>query len=187
MPDWRDEASKILESAWHQSLKIVLWGPGDPGRKGSDYKRRAYNKRVQIKEVLSDIFLRAGTVPQVYMSEDPEMQNLAPDITDKLLQETLQARTADLVLALAVPGSRGVDLEIDFFVPNFPWIRDKIYILLPKQFVKAKGLVKEVFDFLKPDHLVGYSQKEFDECKVATEKAVRIATAAALNKRLRDV
>ena len=76
--------------------------------------------------------------------------------------------------------SRGTDLELDHFVPKYPWFRDKVFVLLPEQYVPPQGLVAEVFDHLKDEQVQGFSQDEFDSCHVATVKAVKAAHTVAL-------
>jgi len=179
MPDWQAEANEIRASAHFEAIKILVWGPGDPGAGASEERRRAYAKRVQIKDVLRREFPRA----EVYFSEDTEMINLSQGIRGQLRREALQARSADLVIMLDI--SRGADLELDHFVPTYPWFREKVYVFLPEAFVPPRGLVSEVFDYLRRDQVEGFTDQEFTECHVATRKAVQIGETVALEKRLR--
>lgn len=179
MSAYRDEARRIIEDAHHEPIRILVWGPGDPGSKGSAQKRQAYEKRVQIRETLRHEFPRG----EVYFSEDPEMTQIAAGIRGQLRREALQASLSDLVLMLDV--SRGTDLELDHFVPTYSWFREKVYVFLPQRYVPPKGLVREVFDYLRPDQIEGFSPKDFRECTLATEKAVQVAETVALEMRLR--
>jgi hypothetical protein len=180
LPNWREEASELLEVARYKPLRILVWGPGHPGGNAAADKLKLYNKRVQIKTVLRAQFPHST----VFMSEDQEMQELVRGIKGKLLQEAFQARTADLVLMLDTSG--GVHLELDHFVPTYPWFRHKTYVLLPEEHVPPKGLAAEVFNYLTPDHVIGFSQAEFDNCTVVTQKAVNIATTVAVDQLLRE-
>ena len=177
---WHEEADKYINAARKYPLRILVWGPGKPDKRATPEERKPYEKRVQIKSVLRKHFPNA----EVYMSEDPEMNALAPGVKDKLKREAIQARTADLVLVLAI--GRGTALEIDHFVTTYPWIRDKMYILLQKRYVRTKGLVKEVYKLLSDNQIEGYTDHEFHECLVATVKAVDIATEVGLARVLRD-
>lgn len=81
--------------------------------------------------------------------------------------------------------SRGADLELDHFVPTYSWFRDKVFVFLPQRYIPPRGLVREIFDYLKPEQVEGFSPKEFRECVVATEKAVQVAETVALDMQLR--
>lgn len=178
MPDWRAEAQEIRKSFRYENIKILVWGPGDPGDGASQDKRLAYAKRLQIRDILRQEFPRA----EVYFSEDPEMIQISEGIRGQLRKEALQARTADLVLMLDI--SRGTDLELDYFVPKYPWFREKVYIFLPEEYVRSRGLVREILDYLHPNQIEGFTDDEFRKCHVATRKAVSIAETVALDKRL---
>jgi hypothetical protein len=178
MTYFTEEADDIRNRARNVRLRILVWGPGKPEPTASPRERLGYEKRCQIKEVLRDSFKNA----EVYFSEDPEMEAIGADIEDKLLKEALQASASDLIVILAI--SRGSELELDYFVPTYPWIRDKIHVFLPKRYVSppSNGLVSEVFKYLRPEQVEGYTDSEFKRCKVATEKAVRVADTFALRK-----
>ncbi|MHC4461819.1 MAG: hypothetical protein ACYS30_10350 [Planctomycetota bacterium] len=175
MPNWVDEANEIRASARLVHIKILVWGPGDPGSGASDETRKSYEKRIQIRQVLRSGFPRA----EVYFSEDSEMMTIGEGIIGQLRKEALQARNADLVLMLDI--GRGADLELDHFVPTYSWFREKVYVFLPEEFVPPRGLVKEVFDYLRPDQVEGFTDQEFEDCDVATQKAVRIAETLAVD------
>ena len=177
---FKERATKILENAKYQPINILVWGPGNPGVSADNDKILAYQKRIQIKEVLRKNFPRA----EVYFSEDREMISISEGISGQLRKEALQARAAALIIMLDI--SRGADLELDYFVPNFPWFRDKVHVFLPEEYVPPKGLVKEVYNFLKPEQVEGFSKKEFNTCYVATFKAVRAAHTIALANFLKE-
>jgi len=106
------EYQKIKETARCQPITILVWGPGDPGDGASPEKIKAYQKRLKIKTHLRERFPSAG----VFFSEDKEMQELALTGQSQLEKQAVQARIAHLVLMLDI--SRGVDLEVDHFIPK---------------------------------------------------------------------
>lgn len=170
------EYQKIKETARCQPITILVWGPGDPGDGASSEKVKAYQKRLKIKTYLREKFPSAG----VFFSEDKEMQDLALTGQSQLEIQAVQARIAHLVLMLDL--TRGVDLEVDHFIPKYPWFREKAYVLLPEQYVSTKGLTETVLDMLGSDHIIGFSGIEFDSCKLVTEKVDEIAHTVALNR-----
>jgi hypothetical protein len=180
MINWKNEADGIRRDAHYVPIKILVWGPGDPGSGAPSEKRKGYEKRLQIRDILRTSFPRA----EVYFSEDPELVEISKPINGTLRKEALQARIADLVLMLDV--SRGVDLELDYFVSNYPWFREKVHVFLPERFVPPKGLVKEVFDYLKPNQVEGFTDQEFEDCYVATQRSICAAEAVALDYVLRS-
>ena len=146
----------------------------------SKEEQESYEKRLQIKAVLKREFPNAG----VYFSDDPEMEELSRDIDDQLLKQAFQARTVDGIIHLDI--GRGTYLELDHFIPTYPWIRDKMYVLQQDKYASSQGLVtRNVFDLLKTNHISHFSEAEFRECKVATEKAPRCVFQIAVNKVLR--
>jgi len=174
MSEFAQEAERIKENIFKEKIRILIWGPGKPKSNASLYKQRAYNKRVQIKRVLRKKF-RNG---EVYFSEDKKMKGIAKEITGKLEKEAFQAKIADLILVLAI--SRGANLELDHFIPTYPWFREKVRILLPKKYIKSQGLASSIYEFLRPNQIEGFTTQEFNRCKLATEKAVRIAKEAVI-------
>lgn len=180
MGRWKDEADEIRRGVHYVPIKILVWGPGDPGSGAPDEKRKGYEKRLQIRDLLRTSFPHA----EVYFSEDTEMVEVGEAVSGQLRREALQARIADLVLMLDI--SRGADLELDHFVPTYPWFREKVHVFLPERFVNSQGLVGEVFDYLRRDQVEGFTDEEFETCLVATEKAIRVAETVALAHRLRS-
>lgn len=178
MSDWRIEAQNILSACYYVPLKILVWGPGDPGEDASPEKQGAFKKRLQIKDVLKEQFPRS----EVHFSEDSEMIQITTGIEGQLRKEALQARTADMVLMLDI--SRGVDLELDYFLPRFPWFRDKVHVFLPQQYVSSKSLVKVILDYLRSDQFEGFTDEDFQTCTLATRKAVKATVGFALDKHL---
>ena len=175
MGRFEERAKQIKEDVKYETINILVWGPGDPGSDAPSEKRRAYEKRIQIKEVLRKEFPRA----EVYLSEDTEMIKIAEGIHGQLKKEALQASAADLILILDI--RRGADLELDHFVATYSWFRDKVFVFLPEQYVPpTQGLVAEVFNYLTENQVEGFSEQEFKDCTVATVKAVRAAHTTAM-------
>lgn len=170
----KEDAERIKQDAKYEPITILIWGPGNPGQRAPLERRKAYNKRLQIKEALIKEFPRAS----IHFSEDTEMVEIGEGIIGQLRIEALQARVSNIVLMLDV--SRGTNLELDHFVPMYPWFRDKVHVFLPEKYVTAQGLVSEVLKYVPHDQVEGFSDEEFDRCDVATIKAVRAALSAAL-------
>lgn len=180
MSDYEREAAQLLQRAFNSDLRILVWGPGDPGPTGSAQRRAAYAKRVQIRDELRSRFPNAG----VYFSEDPEMVELTKDVREQLRKQALQARVSDLTIMLDI--GRGVDLELDHFVKTYPWFRSKAHVFLPANFVNTPGLVAEVLQELPRQNVEGYSKAEYKRCDVARRKAVEVAHGLALDKVLSE-
>lgn len=85
MTSYGDEARRIIDNAHYEAIKILVWGPGNPGQKASATKRRAYEKRLEIRKVLKEQFPRAD----VQFSEDPEMIRIARGVRGQLRKEAL--------------------------------------------------------------------------------------------------
>lgn len=172
---YTERANRIRENARHEPIVMLVWGPGNPGKNALPDKLKAYEKRLKIKKHLRKMFPRA----EVFFSEDKEMKEPAQTGQSQLQAEAMQAKNADLILMLDL--GRGVDLELDHFIPKYPWFRDKVYVFLPIQYVSTKGLVAEVFDKLESHHIIGFSEQEFETCKLVTEKAFEVAHTVAMD------
>lgn len=180
MADYRSEAEKYLSRAFDSDIKVLVWGPGDPGPDGSAEHRAAYAKRVQILDELQRRFPRA----EIHFSEAPEMVALTHDVRGQLRKQALQARVSDVIVMLDV--GRGVDLELDHFVPTYPWFRSKVHVFLPERFVDSPGLVDQVLSLLPRDSVEGFSAEAFERCDVARTMAVQVVQSVALDRLLRE-
>ena len=169
----------VFDDARYEPINVLVWGPGDPGPDAPPEKAIAYKKRTEIREFAKQEFHRA----EVYFSEDDDLNQLTGDVLGLLRQQAVQAAAAHLVIMLDV--GRGVDLELDHFIPTYPWMRDRVYVLLPEQYAPPRGMVKEVFDYLKPEQVVGFSDTELRQCEVVTKKAFRILLTTAVASYLR--
>lgn len=170
------EYQKMMVTARCQPITILVWGPGDPGVGADLEKVKAYQKRLKIKTYLRERFPSAG----VFFSEDKEMKELALTGQSQLETQAVQASIAQLILMLDL--TRGVHLELDYFIPKYPWFREKAYVLLPEKYVSTAGLVGNVFDMLEKDHIIGFSEIEFESCKLVTEKVDGVAHNIALKQ-----
>ena len=178
MADFRDEAAEIRTLAYFVHLKVLVWGPGDPGPRAPADKKKAYQKRLQIRQELRNRFGRA----EVYFSEDREMIKLAKGVRGQLRREALQAMSSDLVVMLDL--GRGVALELDHFLPTYDWFPPKVHLLLPRKYVATKGLVGEVYQYLRDDQIDGFTPNQFQKCSVASTMAVEAAFGRALDMML---
>ena len=174
MSRWEAEIEDIKEEIRKESIRILVWGPGDPGEDVPAEKRTGWEKRKEIRQILDDIY----TYAEVRLSEDREMLKASNWVSGKLLQEAIQASKAHLVIMLDT-GSRGLHLELDYFPLRYSWFSKKAHVFIPKRYIDSEGLVGEVFKELNPDRLEGYTEEEFETCTLATEKAVRAADTAA--------
>ena len=52
MGTYKKEADEIRKSTFWEPMKILVWGPGNPGKNASLSKQKAYKKRLKIKSVL---------------------------------------------------------------------------------------------------------------------------------------
>jgi hypothetical protein len=179
MSRFKEEAEKIKENARYEPINILVWGPGDPGENASLDKRKAYEKRLKIKNHLREKFPRA----EVFLSED--LKELVMERQEILKAQAIQAKIAHLILILDL--GRGVDLEIDYFIPAYPWFREKAYVFLPERYVSKKGLVTEVLGKLEDSHIIGFSEQEFESCKLVTEMSVQLADIIAMDCRIRQL
>jgi len=168
--DIKDFLNKVKKTT---HMNILVWGPGDPGPTGLDYNKKAYAKRLQIKDVLKATFDDVD----VFFSEDPEMR-VATDLTsNELLREAIQVEKADIIIVLDV--SRGTNLELDHYILSNARSRDKFHVFIHQNYFPVTGLVKSVFDKLSDDQIEGFSDDDFDKCSLATKKAVNAVHACA--------
>ena len=177
---WEQEEEKLRRLARKQELRILVWGPGDPGTGGDAASQQRYKKRVQMRDAVQAAF----TESEVRFSEDPVLVNSTAYIPGQLRKEAVHASAAHVVLMLDV--SRGVDLELDHFVPTYTWFRDKAYVFLPEAYVGTSGLVSDVLQYLREDQVRGFSQDDLDSCRLATQVSVEIVDAVAMDYLLRQ-
>ncbi len=181
MSPYDQEAQEHLDFARRQNLKFLIWGPGNPGEEAPKEQQAGYRKRCQIRDLIrnGDRFGYA----KAYFSEDEEMVKLTQGLHNQLIAEAFQALNVDGVIVLDI--SRGANLELDTYIPTYPWFRDIVYVLLPGQYIGAGGLADEVLNQLDTRRVIGYTQEEFDSCNVATVKAMEIADTVAMAKYLK--
>jgi hypothetical protein len=162
---------RLKEDAKEQQLVILVWGPGDPGAGGSREKKKYWEKRNQIRDLLSTQF----PASQIYLSEASELRDHTRDLEDLLTEELVHAAVADCILVLDV--SRGAHVEVDRFSTNRQ-VAPKLRILLPAEEV-GRGLVHDVHKHLR---VTGFTDDEFRRCSLASEKAINIVLSVALKK-----
>jgi hypothetical protein len=174
MNDFEHEEQEIIALARQQRLKVLIWGPGDPGERDDPVAQKGYAKRRHIRGELKKNFPRS----QVTFSEELEKSEV---IIGTLTQEAIQAKIADLVIILDI--SRGADLELDYFT-KYSWFRQKVWLLVPKEYVNTTGIIAEVFKLIPKDQMHGFTAEEFDRCDVAKIMSVNIVTTVAALKLL---
>lgn len=165
--------------ARRQSLRVLVWGPGKPDSDATTEQVRRYKKRCDIRDEVASAFKES----EVHFSEDPELDRLTAGTRRLLRKEALHAKWAHVVLMLDV--SRGVDLELDHFVPSYPWFRDKAYVFLPQRYVGATGLVSDVLNLLPRSQVIGFTDDDFSACRIAKKMAVDIVDEIASDQLLR--
>jgi len=173
MSRFKEEIQRIRDSARFEPINILVWGPGKPSGSAHPDKHKAYQKRLKIKSHLKEIFQRA----EVFFSEDLIDQTLTGQ--GILQAQAIHAKIAHLILVLDL--GRGVDLELDHFIPTYPWFREKVYVFLPDRYVPPKGLVEEVFNKLETNRIIGFNEQEFNECTLVTFKVVEVADTIAMD------
>lgn len=179
MNKWRSKHLEIFDEFKQSRLHILVWGPGDPGEKGTTEQKEYYSKRVQIKKELIKEFPRSA----VAFSEDKALKKASRELDNKLLAEATQAKVADVVLILDY--GRGAGLEIDHFITTYSWFKDKVYVLIKNEYVDSNGLIQEVYNEISKYRIVGYSKEEFKRCDVATVHASQAVLNVAVGIGLR--
>jgi hypothetical protein len=158
-------------------LAVLVWGPGDPGPNGNPLLLRYWQKRNQIKKQLEQVFPNS----EVRFSEDPELREATRGFLTPIDEELVQASSADCILVLDV--SRGAHVEVDRF-SEYPNIAASMVVFIPEEHVGGTGLVSHVHSRLQ---VVGFSERDFAQCRVATEIAVAAVEARANDKLLGPV
>jgi hypothetical protein len=177
MNQFEDEAQRIIDTAARQvELRVLIWGPGDPGEGGSPEAKDGYEKRCLIRKELREKFPQS----QFEFSEDIHIRRIIGSVR----REAVHAASAHLVIILDINcGARGVHLEIDHFT-QYPWFRSKVWLLIPKEYLDTKGLVADVYKLIPDDQIQGYTPDQFKLCHVAKEMSVGIVETVATEKYL---
>lgn len=162
----------LYRQAKSQQLVILVWGPGQPSPGAVGDPLLYWNKRVQIRDVLSREFPNS----EVLFSEHAALRDYTRDLEDLLTEELVHAAVADCILVLDV--SRGAHVEVDRFSEK-PSIAANMRILIPERFVGTTGLVGSVHQDLR---VKGFSDDELTRCVVATEMVVKIVLSFAIRK-----
>lgn len=172
MDRFNQEIQRVKEDIRYQPIKVLVWGPGQPGSDSDEERKRGYRKREQIRQEVSTTFPRT----EVYFSEELMPIDLANG--RPLLREAVHARISDLIIILDL--GRGVDLELGHFIPGYPWFRDKAFLLIKEEYVGTNGLVGEIHDYLPSNQIRRFSEEEFNNCEVATKLAIEATEVACL-------
>ncbi len=77
---------------------------------------------------------------------------------------------------------RGAHVEVDRF-SAYPVIASKMRVLIPKRFVKSKGLASMVHKKLD---VRGFTDHQFDQCTLAKKICVDLIYAVAIEKLMRN-
>ncbi len=178
MSSWVDGERELRARARAQELRVLIWGPAPSGTDPN--ARRRYDKRLKFRETVVAAFPNA----KVAFSEDDLLQDVTSYIRGQHRKEAVHAKLADLVVMLDI--SRGVDFELDHFVPTYPWFRDKVVVFLPEQFVSGTGLAREVLDYIPRNQVEPFSDSDFDACTLATQQLLRVVDAFAVNRFLQQ-
>ena len=179
MNEFLKAATDSFEDLRWQPLKILIWGPGKPSRSSTIAKKKRYRKRLQIKTILRQLYKRAD----VYFPEDIRIRRMVRKIRSERDKALFIADMSDLIISLDM--SRGADAEIDDFIPNFPSIKEKTYILIRNRYLNTSSYVENaIFEDLPDSHLIGFSDWHYNKCNVATKMAPDIALSAAIRMKL---
>lgn len=173
---YSDKIRLLRNQAKREEITVLIWGPGDPGPTGDIERQKYWTKRVQIKEVLQREFPNA----EIAFSEDRELRELTAGLEDLLVEELVHAAVADCILVLDV--SRGAHVEVDRLTA-YPLVAQKIRLLLPERFVGTTGLVSVIHQGVR---VSGYTDADFEACRLATKQCVDIVLSIAIDKRLRS-
>lgn len=173
MKDYKEETRKTMDLARQQELTVLVWGPGDPGKSGSPEAIEAYEKRCLIRQVLRDKFPRS----EIDFSENRPNE----EILGQLEKQLVDASNADAVIILDM--SRGAHLELDFFT-RYPWFREKVWLLVKREYLGTTGLVAEVFKLIPQNQIQGFTDEEFKRSDVAKIMSVKAVTTVAVRKLL---
>jgi len=162
---WTKEFERIYENGKLQSApRIVLWGPAPADREG--YKKR---KKVELE------IRKEHPSAAVLLPEHHEAGKITRAFAINLvLQELLQAKGADLIIALAF--SPGVSAEIALCLSNHEIAR-RLIIIAPESL--RKTFLGELIKVLKVHYV---KDQELVNCKKARELCRREVRAWVIAK-----
>ncbi len=179
MTEYEEAAEESLKELYWQPMKILIWGPGKPGSTSTAAARKRYQKRLDIRNVLRQLFKRSD----VNFPEDRSIRKLVKRIRSERDKSLFIADMSDLIISLDM--SRGADAEIDDFLPNFPGIKEKVCVLIRKKYLNSSSyVVNAIFEGLPDKHLIGFSDYSYNKCNLATKTVPEIALSAAIRKKL---
>lgn len=153
--DFKSGLQAHAEELENTLVKVLFWGPGE-------YSKQHYEKRMQIVDHLRG----SATANDVFTSEllDDEGPQLLKDLSLRDREE-LHAQEADLIFILLVSEKQvtGPDSELLSF-GHEKRFRDKMWILLPKDWKKAGYLAEGVKAFPE-ERKKRYTFKQIKDCK----------------------
>jgi hypothetical protein len=170
-----DRIQSLYRRAKREDLVVLVWGPGDPGAAGSPELQKYWQKRQKIRDSLADVFKSS----EILFSESGSLRDHTRDLQNLLTEELVHAAAADCILVLDV--SRGAHVEVDR-LSGYAVIAQKIRVLIPDRYVGSSGLVKVIHDKLA---VVGFSEDEFTDCRLATDKCVKLVLSVAIEKMMK--
>lgn len=184
MIGFRDAAEELKDCAQEGAeLRVLIWGPGNPGEHAPENRVLAWKKRCLIRKVLRSVF----PCSDIKFSE--EIDTPKGDL-DLLVRETAHAAKADVVIILDM--SPGANVERDYFIPRYNWFRQKVFLLVPKQKdgdprpSDESGPRGDIYRAIPDRQIKIFTKKQFDDSDVAKKISVDIVTTVALLKRLTD-
>lgn len=160
-----EEAQRIINSAYEVPINVLVWGPGKADERG-------YAKRRQIKAEIEKRFPKS----EVYLSEDKELRTVTGFLREPLIEEIVHAQAADIIIVLSTSG--GTEAELDRLL-QYDTIARKLWVLIPDRFSPLRGIVKEELRGIEVEF---FSNAEFDDCTLASDKCVNKVLGCAVEK-----
>jgi len=164
--DYLEESQRIIDSAYKLPIRVLVWGPGKGNTKG-------YAKREKIRNEIRKKFPNS----MVYFSEDQELRRITGILNKILLEESVHAKVAHLIIVLDLEDAYGTKVEIGHF-SRFSDIAEKMWVLRPKKFSPLDGLAKEELRNIEVEF---FSDSEFNDCTLASVKCVNIVLSRAMS------
>lgn len=156
---WEQKFTPYFDELDKTQVFVLCWGPGEHA------PEEFYDKRIELRDDLR----KSNPNNKVITSEEIQKIDKRFAILTEIEAEELQAREADLIIALLTRQREisGVYTELLLYknVPNF---YDKTILLLPKldrKEAKKLGFSAEVFDDFNSKNVLRYTQDQFASCE----------------------
>jgi len=161
--DWGQKFTPYFDRLSKTPVCVLCWGPGKHAPK------EFYDKRIELRDDL----IKSNPNNKVITSEEIKDTDKRFAVLTDIQAEELQAREADLILALLtsqkeISGAH-TELLLCRSVPNF---YNKTILLLPKlsaKEAKKLGFSAKVFDDFNTKNILYYTQDEFVSCETMRE------------------